>query len=360
MNIPQLKQTIIDNPNYIEAIMEAIPIFKIKDFGKEYRGAKYQDGSATGVCIMKDTLKYFYRGRDGESSGDIFTFVQDFKGIEFSEAIKVILQATGLDTEQFSKSEEVVLPFGGYFKGLKPNSQDSYQELPTYPESILDDFELMPACRFLKDGINAKVQFDFKVGYDYFSDRITVPWRNPSGKIVGVMGRYNGDDYEEKELAKWFPLIKFPKSQVLFGFYENYQAIQKTRTIIIGESEKFVMQLRSMDRPIVDMETGEILRYEGYNNGLAVGNHSISPVQKKLIQSCFPDTIIIAYDEGIEEEYLIETAKKLQYNGGFFQTRIGYIFDKEGLYLPKGSKYAPSDLGKKVFDELIMNCTKFI
>lgn len=361
MNIAQLKQAIIDNPHYIEAILEQLEMFKVKDYGREYRCAKYQDGSATGVCIVKDTLKYFYRGRDGEANGDIFTLIQDHKGLTFPEAVKFACQATGLNQEQFSKDEESVeLPFGGYFKGLKANTADSYQELTTYPESILDQFDRIPATRFTKDGINIKVQHDFKVGYDYFSDRITVPWRNPSGQIIGIMGRYNGDDYNDKEIAKWFPIIKFQKSQVLFGFAENYRHIQQSRTIVLGESEKFVMQLRSMEKPVIDLETGEILRYNGYNFGLAVGNHSVSAVQKKLIQSCFPDTIIIAFDEGIEEDYLRDTAKKLQYEGGFFQTKIGYVYDKDGLYLPKGSKASPSDYGKGVFDQLIMNCTKFI
>lgn len=360
MDIAKLKQTIIDNPHYIEAILEHIHMFKIKDYGREYRCSKYQDGSATGVCIVKDTLKYFYRGRDGETTGDIFTLIQEHEGVKFPDAVQIVCKATGLDQEQFNKTEEIVLPFGGYYKGLKSNLVDEYQELPTYPESVLDQFEMMSQTRFIKDGINVKVQHDFKIGYDYFSDRITVPWRNPSGEIIGIMGRYNGDDYEERELAKWFPIIKFPKSQVLFGFSENYHHIQQTRTIILGESEKFPMQLRGMERPIIDLETGEILRYEGYNFGLAVGNHSISPVQKRLIQSCFPDTIIISFDEGIEEEYLRETAKKLQYEAGFFQSKIGYIYDKDGLYLPKGSKASPSDYGRKVFENLVMNCTKFI
>jgi hypothetical protein len=310
---------------------------------------------------MKDTLKYFYRGRDGEGNGDIFTLVQDHKGVSFSEAIGIICQATGLSQEQFSKSEKpIALPFGGYFGDLKDNSLETYQELPTFSESILEQFDMIPSTRFAKDGINIKVQRDFNVGYDYLSDRVIVPWRNPAGQIIGVMGRYNGEEDEVRDIAKWLPIIKFPKSQVLFGFSENYNYIQQSRIIVLGESEKFVMQLRSMERPIVDNETGEVLCFSGYNFGLAVGNHSVSPVQKKLIQSCFPDQIIIAFDEGIEESYLQETAKKLQFEGSFFNTKIGYIYDEDGLYLPKGSKASPSDYGKDIFDKLIVNCTKFI
>jgi DNA primase len=361
LNIAQLKQEIIDNPHYIEAILEALELFKIRDYGKEYRCAKYQDGSPTGICVQKDTLRYFYRGRDGENNGDIITLVQDNKKVNFAEAVELICKFTGLNQEQFNNKEEVIsLPFGGYFKGLKPNNIDSYEELPTYPESILDSFDMIPNERFAKDGINIKIQRDFKVGYDYETDRIVVAWRNPSGKIIGVMGRYNGDDYNERGLAKWLPIIKFPKSQVLFGFFENYSGIQKSKTIVLGESEKFVMQLKSMEKPILNYETGEILCYDGYNFGLAVGNHSVSNVQKRLIQSCFPDTIIIAFDEGIEEDYLRDTAKKLQYENSFFQTKVGYIYDKDGLYLPKGSKASPSDFGKDVFDKLVMECTKFI
>jgi DNA primase len=176
------------------------------------------------------------------------------------------------------------------------------------------------------------------------------------------MGRYNGDDFEELGIPKWKPIMpyKFPKSQVLFGFYENYNFIQKDKIMIIGESEKFVLQLRGMYRDVVTSD-GEIIQ-EGYNYGLAVGKHAISPIQRRLIQSCFPDRIIIAFDEGISREYLIEEAKKLQFKNSFYKSdmKIGYIFDENNKYLPKGSLMSPSDLGKETFDNLIKECLYWV
>ena len=36
--------------------------------------------------------------------------------------------------------------------------------------------------------------------------------------------------------------------------------------------------------------------------------------------------------------------------------KIGFIYDKNNKYMPKGSKVSPSDLGKNIFEKLISEC----
>lgn len=358
MDIAKLKDTIIENPHYIEKILEDIGLFKIREYDGEYRCARNQDSSATGVCIRKDNLHFIYRGGGGEITGDIITMVREFKSLKFGDALKFICSSIGLEYESFNSSEEQgesLSPFGGYFIGIK--SDDTYQSLKTYSEDILNEnnFVKFISKRFEDDGISMKVQNEFGIRYDLLTERIVVPWRNPIGELIGLMGRYNGNDFEEVGLAKWYPIIKFSKSQVLYGYYENYDTIVRDGVIIITESEKGVMQLRSMERELLDKETGEII-YEGYNYGVAVGSHSISKVQTKLIQSCFPKEVIVAFDSDVDEEYLIEMCKKLQHTNRFHQMNISYIYDREGKYLSKESKLSPTDLGKEIFEKLIKEC----
>ena len=45
-------------------------------------------------------------------------------------------------------------------------------------------------------------------------------------------------------------------------------------------------------------------------------------------------------------------AEKLIVNNAMFQNKVGYIYDKENVIIPKGSKGSPSDYGKEAFLEL--------
>lgn len=73
----------------------------------------------------------------------------------------------------------------------------------------------------------------------------------------------------------------------------------------------------------------------------------------------FPKRILVMLDEGLEEEHSVEIAKNLKFEN-FFQNDVGYVFDKENMYLPKGSKLAPADLDKDTLHRLIRNCTIWV
>lgn len=42
-------------------------------------------------------------------------------------------------------------------------------------------------------------------------------------------------------------------------------------------------------------------------------------------------------------------------NNAVFANQVGYIFDREHLILPEGSKASPSDFGKKAFTDLMQH-----
>ena len=80
-----------------------------------------------------------------------------------------------------------------------------------------------------------------------------------------------------------------------------------------------------------------------------------SDVQAKHIKSLMTNKIILAYDEGLDEDQIRLQAEKLILNNAVFKNKVGYVFDKDNEILPKGSKASPSDLGKGAFTELIKN-----
>ena len=225
--------------------------------------------------------------------------------------------------------------FNGFYKHIKRNKQD---KSIVFPLSTLDKFINHPNIRFVKDNISFETQYKFHIKYDPVSQRIVVPWFNHKGELVGITGRYNFNNIGSN--PKWKALESFPKGNYLYGMYENLDDIKEADYVIIGESEKFVMQLDSY----------------GYHNALALGNCTITDKQARLIKSLPVNKIILALDEGVDIEHILTQCEKLK--GGIFNNNkeIWCIYDNENKIMRKGSKASPTDFGKDNFKYLLENC----
>ena len=213
--------------------------------------------------------------------------------------------------------------------------QEPEYSMQTYDTSILDEYAGKYNLMFFRDGINFQTQEHFNVGFDIETLRITVPEYTLDGKLCGIMGRLNDSKCAKEE--RWLPIIPCSRSLTLYGYHYNYETIQQKNIVVIGESEKFVQQLHSM----------------GSGIGLATCGCDVSEIQAKHIKALMTNKIILAYDEGLEEEQIRLQAEKLALNNAVFKNSVGYVFDKDNEILPKGSKASPSDMGKAAFTELI-------
>lgn len=338
MNVYALKNHIIDNPDLIGLILEKSGFHSIDDSfnqGSETRCAREEGKNPTAIRVLHDTL--YTTCFSTNLKGDLITLVQDKLQVTFPKVIKVISEIINFKDVEVKPYR---LPFSGYYKKIMKLDGEEPHEIQTYPESILNQFEIIPNKMFLDDGISTDVQLKYKIGYDFLTNRIVVPWRNTSGELCGVMGRLNQRKVSENE-NKWFPVLPFPKSKTLFGFGENYNSIQEHEICMIGESEKHVLQLESM----------------GINVGLALGGSNLSQMQSNFIKSLFPKKIIIMMDQGLSEEHSREIATQLKMNS-YYKNDVGYVYDKQGIYLPE--KYAPSDLDKGRLNKLIKECAVWI
>jgi DNA primase len=352
MNVNKLKEILIGDYSKIESILEKLGCGKINFIRSmtEIRCAidDEPDSNGNSIRVKTDTLWVTSFSDRLSLSGDIISLVIEMQQCKFNEAIKFICSATGIEYDGHDITPEKTPPlFGGYFKGIKQTYDITDIDVKTYKEDILDEFLIMPSRLFLDDGISRETQREFNIGYDYQSQRILLPWRTPVGEIAGATGRWNGEDFEEYEEPKYkpvFPVVGFSKSLLLYGYSENYKSIQQTGMVIIGESEKATMKLHSM----------------GYANGVSIGSHNMSEVQVQLIKSLFPKFIILALDEDIEESFLIEECKRLQFENAFVKSKVGYIFDDTNTYLEKGSKKSPADLPVDKFEALMEEKIKWI
>ena len=304
----------------------------------ELRFSREDGHNPTAMRLKLDTLKF--DGFSINEHGNLYSLVMKTKKLSFPKALRYVAETLGLEKSQFSK--KIRYPFGGFYKGLMREIREPEYSMTTYDDSILNDYIGKYNLMFFKDGINFQTQQFFNVGFDIETLRITVPEYTLDGRLCGIMGRLNDSRCPKDE--RWLPIIPCSRSLTLYGYHHNYETIQQKNIVVVGESEKFVQQLHSM----------------GSYVGLATCGCDVSEIQAKHLKALMTSKIILAYDEGLEEDQIRTQAEKLILDNAMFRNKVGYVFDRDNLILPKGSKASPSDLGKGAFLELIKNHVTYI
>jgi hypothetical protein len=270
--------------------------------------------------------------------GDIFLLVGNCLGsLTFVESFKYISRFLGTKAD-FNKTEKTNI-FGGFFH--KSISKE-FDKAKTYPIEILKQYERIPIDLFLKEGISSDTQLFFNIGYDWNTHRIAIPEFNFEGELIGVSGRWNGESYKDLGIPKYFPIIEFPKQQTLYGYHINYYNLLENN-IFLGEPQKGVLKAHS----------------QGVYNVLGLGGKIIHQPQLKALQSLNPKSIILGLDEGITEDEIITECDKLKSRSSFLQYKVGYLFDRNNLFLKSGSKDSPFDLNVKELRLMTKQCLKW-
>ena len=335
----RVNEALSADENVVREILEELEFTQLTfdTCKRTFRFAREEGRNPTSMVLNLDTLSFICFSTN--SKGNLYTLIMQRKNMNFPTALKWAADFAGLDKEEYNI--DIKLPFGGFFQGLVRKISEPEFSMNTYDESELNEYKGFYNTMFLKDGISFESQEKFNIGYDALSNRITIPIWSLDNKLIGIMGRYNGQcEHEER----WLPIIPCSRSLTIYGFNENYQSIQEKGMAIIGESEKFVMQADSF----------------GCHIALATSGCHISDTQAKHIKSMFLPKIILAYDEGLSEEDIIAEAEKLKMDNQIYKNQVGYIYDREHKYLPEGSKASPSDLGKEVFSKLVKECVVWL
>lgn len=333
--IDKIKKKLRGDKDGIEIILNDLGCTKIKlidnvnDDKVRFTFGRDEDSSGIANTIYVNTL--CYKSFSNNIRGDVITMVSDFLSLNIGDSIKWLAKQLKLSWE--FKDKEVNLPFGGFFKNYEKVKTYNYYEIPTYSTDIVDSYrDNGLSLYWIKDNISAKTQEYFNIGYDIWTERITIPWYNELGECIGIQGRLDRDKLEDWE-KRYMPIITFNKGNALYGLSVNYKDIQNKGEIIIVEGEKSVLKAKEM----------------GLNNVVAVGCKNISDIQLKLIKSLAVD-VIIALDSDVTYEELIIQAKKCKIENPFFNNNIR-ILDMDNL----GEKVSIFDLNKSIVYEAFEN-----
>lgn len=338
MNVLKLNEILSGNVDNIIKVVESMGYEDIKEHkgSKGYISFPNLDGDNKSACnIYIDSLNYnnYTRGK----KGNIYTLIMDTESINFPKALDYVAKVLELDTDKLSQN--IVYPFGGFYRNIIQSIEEPELAMLTYSPDILKEYEGQYSRMFFEDGISYDSQKEFGVGYDVWTNRITIPEFTFDGKLCGIMGRLNDKNCAHEE--RWLPIIPCSRSLTLYGYCNNYKEIKQKDLSVVLESEKGPMQLASFK----------------CNIGLGTCGKDISEIQARYIRGLNTSRTILAFDEGLDEEYIREQAKKLKNDNCMYKNYVGYIYDKNHDILRKGSKASPSDVGKAKFIELVKKHT---
>lgn len=195
-------------------------------------------------------------------------------------------------------------------------------------EDVLDNYLKFPHIEFTKDGIGAETQDEFDICYDPIYNRIIIPIRDLKGNLIGLKAR-NLDAEEINKNMKYIYVKSTHQSKVLFNYHRALTHIIKQGFVIVGEAEKFPMQLHEME----------------VYNAVSLGCSDPSDTQIKLLRE-MEVPIVVAYDKGIDLDYIKEKYRRLG-----LTRNIYVVYDTEDI-LDKNKKESPTDRGKKIWDKL--------
>jgi DNA primase len=205
-------------------------------------------------------------------SGDVYTFLEEYEGMTFREALESLAETAGItltaaapitqEDEERGKLLEVLDLARAYYhylltehavgvqareylkkRGLRQESIKQFQlgvalsawdGLVTY----LHFKKKYPLELIVKAGLASKSE-NGRV-YDKFRSRVMFPLKNHRGQVVGFSGRIYGASKDEKDAPKYMNTPEttlYHKSQLLFGLYENLQTIRKERKVVVVEGE---------------------------------------------------------------------------------------------------------------------------
>lgn len=310
------------------------------------RGGGYYFNTICHNAHGKHKLRYhadtnrFYCYTNCGHLGDIFNVVCKILNCNFTCAIEYVAKFIN-SSELGGNSHKVDTRFINRFGHTDERSANTI-----YDDNILNLYENNIYHElWLRDYITIPTMQKHNIRFDVENYRIIIPIYDENNQLRGIKAR----KLLEQDMCNGkYGLVTigdttytYNTSSLLYGLNWNKDYIKKYKTVIIGESEKFVMQHGSF-----------------YEDSIAVGlsGSYISNAQINLLMKYEVLNVILAMDKEfrtIEEQK--ESAEKIQKNiisklTPYFNVSI--IWDTTDLI---EYKMSPTDMGEGVFKKLYNN-----
>lgn len=302
--------------------------------GREYWCLSPLKGEATPSFSIEPEKQCFCDFSSGKSGG-ILQFIEAYFKCSKFQAIKKLEEYAGVKgvVINTSKSDAVKV-----FKKYRVRKTDTKHESKTkvMPERIMDKYIMdVDELKFwIDEGISEDVLREYGVRYDPITDRIVYPIRNIQGEIVNVGARTLDPDYKAKGLRKYSYLQGWNGGmEVIYGLYENVQAVKKAGYLILFEGAKSVLKCASW----------------GIRNTGAILTSHLNPNQMRiLLSTCCLNNVAVIF--ALDKDINIADDKNIKKLTKYIN--VYYLQDTDDLLEEKDS---PVDKGLEVFKTLCRN-----
>lgn len=286
-------------------ILELIESYiKIEKAGTSFRArCPFHNEKTPSFYISPDRGSYYCFGCGAK--GDIFSFVQEFEGLDFVGALKMLADKTGV-TITYDKSEnysekDILFKILEKTTTYLEQNLNSNVSVKNYLQSRGLSEESIKKWRlgYVPDGWRNILDFLVKSGfstsdiektglikkndrgdyYDRFRDRIMFPIFDPSSRVIGYSGRTMKKDTDEAKYLNSPETVLFDKSNILFGYNFAKQSIRKNNFSILVEGQFDVLMSHQA----------------GYSNTVATSGTALSESQVDLLRR-LSDRLVIAMD----------------------------------------------------------------
>lgn len=248
----------------VEIIGERV---NLKKAGRHFKGlCPFHSEKSPSFIVSPERQSYKCFGC--QEGGDVFSFLQQYEGFSFLEALESLAGRVGVVLQSYRPTEAdtrrkrilALLSLAGDYYAYLLNKHESGAEAREYLASrgirneSIQQFGLgySPAqWRSVSDFLIKKKKYAIEeveaAGliivsgegkyYDRFRGRIMFPLRDHKGVIVGFAGRTLSQDEKEAKYINSPETLTYHKSHMLYGLYENREAIRKEDKIVLVEGE---------------------------------------------------------------------------------------------------------------------------
>jgi DNA primase len=309
-------------------IVEVVSSYiKLEKAGQSYKAkCPFHNEKTPSFFVSPKRGSYYCFGCGAK--GDIFSFVEQFEGVDFVGALKMLAERAGVQLKFERKDKEKMDERSRLFECLERTTKIFEENLAAKKDAVdylkkrgltaetiknwrlgfaLDDWrkteeELLRQGFTKNEMLQAGVikENESKKTYDTFRNRIMFPIFDNAGRVVAFSGRIFK---EEEGTAKYLNSPEtelFKKSEILYGFHIAKNAIRQLNFSILVEGQMDLLMSHQA----------------GWHNTVATSGTALTPGQLQILNR-LSQNLLIAYDNDAAGIKASEKAAKLALSAGF-------------------------------------------